>query len=302
MDGKVATPDQMIAELAARQHGVISIRQLRKAGISDDAVRARTIAGRLHRVHRGVYAVGHRGGSALGRGMAAVLAVGQGGREAGVPLDRWGAALSHRTAACLWELLPHDDGPVDVVVPGNGGRMKRAGIHLHRSSALLSSEVTLRRGIPVTTPARTVADLRAATAAGRPGSLSPPELRKAIRQADVLGLPLAASDRGDRTRSDLEADFLKLCRRHRLPPVEVNVRVGRHLVDFLWREPRLVVETDAYRYHRGRTAFRDDKRRDLDLRRMGYQVVRLSEEQLNEEPELVAEILAAELSLRSAGN
>jgi very-short-patch-repair endonuclease len=198
--------------------------------------------------------------------------------------------------------VPYDGGPVDVIVPGDGGRKKRVGIRLQRSTSLVPSEVTLRQGIPVTTPARTIADLRRAYSAHRPGALSERELRKAIRQADVLGLPVAGELLGDRTRSDLEADFLSLCRAYGLPAPQVNVRVGRYLVDFLWRERRLVVETDGYLYHRGRTAFQDDKRRDLELRRMGYAVVRLAEEQVNEEPELVAEILAAELSLRSAGN
>jgi very-short-patch-repair endonuclease len=234
--------------------------------------------------------------------MAAVLAVGRGSRVGGAPLEHWGAAVSHRSAAGHWQLLPHGKGPVEVVVRGAGGRVGRLGIRVHRSISLDASEVILRHRIPVTTPARTLADLRAANAARRPGALSARELRTAIRQADVLGLPLAATEQGDRTRSDLEVDFLRLCRAHRLPPPEVNVRIGRYLADFLWREARLLVETDAYRYHRGRTAFQDDKRRDLELRRMGYEVIRLSEQQVNEEPERVAETLAAELRLRSAGN
>jgi very-short-patch-repair endonuclease len=86
-----------------------------------------------------------------------------------------------------------------------------------------------------------------------------------------------------------------------LPP-EINVRIGPYLVDFIWRERRLVVETDAYRYHRGRAAFRDDRRRDLELRRLGYEVIRLSEEQVNEHRELIAETVAAALENGSAGH
>jgi very-short-patch-repair endonuclease len=145
--------------------------------------------------------------------------------------------------------------------------------------------VTLCRGIPVTSPARTVADLR--------GAVSRRELRKAMRQANVLGLPIGEESGGDRARSDLERDFLRLCRRHRLPPPEVNVRIGRYLVDFLWQDQRLVVETDGYRYHRGRAAFQDDRERDLDLRRLGYQVLRLSERQIDEEPERAMAALAS---------
>jgi len=117
------------------------------------------------------------------------------------------------------------------------------------------------------------------------------ELRKAIRQADVLGLPLEENMRHDRTRSDLERDFLWICKTWRLPYPEINVRVGPYLVDFLWRERRLAVETDGYGYHRGRQAFRDDRRRDLDLRGRGFEVIRLSEEQVSDEPKQVAKIL-----------
>ncbi len=122
------------------------------------------------------------------------------------------------------------------------------------------------------------------------------ELRRAIRQADVLGLPIGSPPERDRTRSDLERDFLRLCRRHRLPAPEVNVRIGRYLVDFLWRERRLVVETDSYLYHRGEAAFEDDHRRDFGLRQLGHRVVRVSGGQLEEEPGRIARGIADELS------
>jgi very-short-patch-repair endonuclease len=116
-------------------------------------------------------------------------------------------------------------------------------------------------------------------------------VRRAIRQASVLGLPLGGDVGHDRTRSDLERDFLRICRRHRLPTPEVNVSVGTYLVDFLWRDRHLAVETDGYGYHRGRQAFRDDRHRDLELRARGLEVVRLSEEQVTDEPGRVAEVL-----------
>jgi very-short-patch-repair endonuclease len=296
MGRKVARADMSVAKIAGRQHGVVSIGQLRAAGIGDEAVRKRLIASRLHRVHRGVYAVGHSALSPKGRWLAAVLAIGRGaGGEGGLVLTYWGAAVSHRSAACLWELLPTTDGPVDVIVAGDSGRAKRAGIRVHRSLTLVATDVILRHGIPITTPARTIADLRLATSEGRPGALPAQELRRAIRQANVLGLPVDAKSNGDRTRSDLERDFLRLCRHHRLPPPEVNVSVGAYLVDFLWRKRRLVVETDSYLYHRGEAAFQDDRGRDLVLRGLGYEVVRLSEHQINEEQDRVAETLAAVL-------
>ncbi len=114
----------------------------------------------------------------------------------------------------------------------------------------------------------------------------------------MLGLPIGDQSAigpgpgDDRTRSDLELDFLQLCRRHRLPTPEVNVGIGSYLVDFLWRGRQLIVETDSYIYHRGEEAFQDDRGRDLEFKRLGYEVIRLSERQINEEPSQVGEVLA----------
>jgi very-short-patch-repair endonuclease len=297
MERKVARHDQRIAAIAELQHGVVSVGQLKRLDIGEKAIRSRVAAGRLHRIHRGVYAVGHSALAPEGRCLAAVLAVGRGPHGGGQVLQRWRAAVSHRSAAALWGLLPLAQGASDVIVVGYGGRARRAGIRVHRSLSLTPADVTLRGGIPVTTPARTIADLRRAVSVGRPGSVSARELRRAIRQAGVIGLPVG-DEGGDRTRSDLEGGFLLLCRHHRLPEPEVNARVGPYLVDFLWRDRRLVVETDSYLYHRGKQAFQDDRGRDLELRRRGLQVLRLSERQVEEEPARVAEVLAAALGGR----
>jgi very-short-patch-repair endonuclease len=291
MGRKVAKADALIAKIAAQQRGIVSVGQLYDLGLGERAVRVRVDAGRLHRLHRGVYAVGHSALSPEARWLAAVLAVGKGPhRGGGSVLGYWRAAVSHRSAACLWNLLPVADHPAHVIVGGNGGRARRDGIRVHRSGTLKPADVTLRGGIPVTTAARTISDLRLAALEGLPSAISSRELRKAIRQANVLGLPIDESAR-DRTRGDLEQDFLLLCCRHGLPAPEVNERVGPYLVDFLWRERRFVVETDSYLHHGGREAFQGDRGRDLDLKRLGYEVLRLSERQIDEEPETVAEIL-----------
>jgi very-short-patch-repair endonuclease len=300
MDRKVAKPPGVaVAMIAKQQYGVISIGQLRRCGISEDAVRARVALGQMHRVHRGVYALGHLALPPEGRWMAAVLAIGGRPGDGGSVLDHWGAAVSHRSALSLWDLLPTGRASVDVIVSGYGGRARRDGIRVHRSLTLVDRDVTLHREIPVTTPARTVADLRAAIATRRRVAIPERELRKAVRQANVRGLPVAPRDARVRTRSDLEADFLRLCRRHRLPPPEVNVRIGPHLVDFLWRERRFVVETDSYLYHRGEVAFQEDHARDLDLMRRGFEVLRISELQLDEESAPVVEVLTEKLAAGS---
>jgi very-short-patch-repair endonuclease len=101
-------------------------------------------------------------------------------------------------------------------------------------------------------------------------------------------------------RSDLEGDFQRLCRERGIPAPEVNVRVGRLTVDFLWRRERVAVETDSYAYHRGQIAFQDDRARDLELRRRGLDVRRYSELQLNESPAAVAADLREALGLAFA--
>lgn len=299
MGVKVARPGLRIAEIAEKQHGVVAIAQLRRCGFGRKAIEHRVAEGLLHRVHRGVYVVGHSALPPEGFWMAAVLALGGGPQGGGMVLEHWGAAVSHRSALSLWDLLPPKQGSADVVVAGGGGRARRAGIRVHRSLSLVPGDVTLHRGIPVTTPRRTVADLREALATRRRGAPSDRELRKAIRQASVLGLPIGRGDAKVRTRGDLEGDFLRLCRRHRLPPPEVNIRIGPYLIDFLWRQRRFVVETDSYLHHRGELAFREDRARDLDLMHRGFEVLRISELQLGERPAQVAEVLVAKLALAS---
>jgi very-short-patch-repair endonuclease len=308
MRDKADTAEWRIARIASRQHGVISARQLLTSGLTRDGVMRRVHAGGLHRMHRGVYAVGYANLAIETRWMAAVLACGnvvpQPNHASEPPpapttrsvLDHWGAVLSHCSAAVLWRLLPSADGRVDVSVSGIGGKMKRQGVHVHRSRTLTPEMVTSHRGIPVTTPARTIADLRrAASTRGCPAAIAPWELRRAIRQAGVLGLSIGSEVSPDRTRSELERLFLKLCRQHGFPAPEVNVWVGSLEVDFLWGDRRLILETDGYRYHRGRAAFEDDRDRDLRLRTLGYEVIRLSYRQVVDNPEQVAAVLKTRL-------
>jgi very-short-patch-repair endonuclease len=211
--------------------------------------------------------------------MAAVLACGD------------GAVLSHVSAAALWGLLRPVDGPVDASTSARSGRALRVGVRLRRCTTLTGASITERFHIPVTTPARTIEDME--------GEVPPHLVRRATRQAELAKYRLGPRIKGDRTRSDLERDFLRLCRRHGIPTPEVNVKVGRWTVDFLWREQRIVVETDFYDYHRGRVAFQDDRARELELRRRGFAVHRFSEEQVNERPEEVAADLRDALGLAS---
>jgi very-short-patch-repair endonuclease len=278
-----------VAAIASRQHGVVSTQQLRGAGLSKRAIDARVEQGHLHRIHRRVYAVGHPGLSREGRWMAAVLACcGHGDVEAG------GSFLSHRSGAALWGLLPGNRGPVHVAIIGENGRARHRGVRVHRPRTLEERMTSRRWGIPVTGPARTISDLRLAKPTR--GGATPAELRRAIREASVLGISLGRPLPPDRTRSELEHLFLDLRATHGLTAPKVNSKIAGIEVDFVWPDRRLVVETDGYRFHRGRPAFDEDRRRGLLLRSAGYEVIRLSHEQVTIEPESVAAALRERLA------
>lgn len=275
MGKESASRDRRIARVAARQHGVITTAQLAAVGLGRTGVSRRAAAGRLHPVHRGVYAVGHECLSDEGRWLAAVLACGK------------GAVLSYVSAAALWGMLRPRQGPVEVSVAGDPGRRRRIGIHLRRCPTLTPEQVTRHRGIPVTTPVRTIVDIRR--------TLPRRKVRQAVRQAEVLGLPIGEAPEHDRTRSELERLFLQLCSRNTLPQPEVNATVGPLVVDFLWLKQKVIVEADGYRYHRGRAAFEEDRSRDVQLKTMGYEVIRLTYTQIVDRPRSVVRALRVAL-------
>lgn len=279
MGNFLSTSDARIAVIAGCQHGVVTTAQLAEAGIDKFGIHRRMRAGRLHRLYRGVYAVGHRSVSWRGRWLAAVLAAGD------------GAALSHASAAALWEFLRPIQGPVHVTVGAAARRSSRPGLRIHRSRTLRSSHITLRYGIAVTTPARTIEDIR--------GIVAPWLFRRALRQAELAGHRVPYLGTVRRTRSDLELLFLGLCDDHDLPRPLVNRRVAGRRVDFFWPDHRLVVETDSWDYHRGSVAFEDDHDRDLALRARGIATRRYTGDQLEAAPDAVAADLRDALGLAS---
>jgi hypothetical protein len=261
-----ATPDSRVAEIAARQHGVVTIGQLAECGCDRWVVQRRVRAGRLHRLHRGVYAVGHTAVSLRGRWLAAVLASGE------------GALLSHRSAAALWGMLSTSAPKIDVIVPAASGRRSTETIRIRRGKR----EGTEHLGIPVTSPRCTLDDLAAA-------KIPRWQLRKAMEVAEKLGEPV--TPRGP--RSPLEEAFLKLCGDDE--PI-VNGTVEGFEVDFHWPGARLIVETDGHEHHGTRAAFERDRARDQTLTAAGWTVLRFTYLQVLEEPARVRDVL---LSVRS---
>jgi hypothetical protein len=272
---------------------VVGWAQLRELGVSAVQIARWQATGRLHHVHEGVYAVGHRALPSGGAQFAAVLAGGP------------GAARSHASAAAHLGLRPSRASVVDVMVPRSGERA-RDGIRFHRPTIFGRQDVRVSDGIPTTTVARTLVDLA--------GVVRFEPLEIAVEQAERLGVldvkaiadVLARISRprgvrnlrrclgaerldGSLTASRLERDFLALCKGAGLPLPLVNQRVevapGQWLkVDFLWPAHRLIVETDGWQFHGTRAAARRDRRRDRQLRAAGYRVERFMWDDVRDDP------------------
>ncbi len=289
--------DIRVAEVAARQHGVVSYAQLRVAGLTRDAIAHRSTHGRLTRLHHGVYLAGPITDS-FTELSAALLACGP------------TAALSHHAAAALWELRPPRPGPIHVTV--SSGRPRHRGIIVHRSS-LRPDEVMCRHGLALTTPARTLIDLAALLPCRETErTVEAAMVRHLTTDRDLLGEAHAAGPRRGvgalrailadldtpaLTRSEAERRLLGLVRKAGLPHPVANARLGPFEVDLLWPRERLVVEVDGYAFHAGRQAFERDRARDAALQVAGHRVLRVTWRQIVREPHRVVATLAAGLSL-----
>jgi hypothetical protein len=281
---------------------VVSLGQLKLAGLGKAAVAKRVRAGRLYRIHRGVYAVGHSHLTGYGRTMAAVLAYGP------------KAVASHRTAGGLQGLREDSSPKTDISLPLQSAR-SRPGIVAHSTPTLRAADVTTRHGIPCTTVARTLLDLA--------GVVPRRQLERALEQAEVLrvfdleaiedvlahangrhgagvlrGLLPELCDEPGITANDLEDRFLELCRAAGLPRPGINqwipVDDGPPIrADFVWRARRLIVETDGWGSHGTRHGFERDRRRDQRVRLAGWEPVRFTRRQVLREPDWVTATTAA---------
>ena len=285
----------LIADLARRQHGVVAVWQLWPLGFTDDQVQYWAKTGRLHRIHRGVYAVGHVRITRLGRWLAAALAHGP------------TAVLSHRTAAAVWGLL-RSRATAQVTVVARG-RRRRPGIALHQVDVLDACERDAVDGIPVTTVGRTLLDL----AAG-----ADPLLDRAIEESEHLRLfDLTAIDElttpgragvrrlrralaiyrpatGDE-RSLFERRVYGAVVDDDLPAPSVNVFVLGAERDLVWLDHKFVVELDGP-WHEGTAARIRDPQRDAALQLDDWNVLRVAQHWFDTDPAGVLQTIRGFLS------
>jgi hypothetical protein len=265
-------------------------------GIGADAIARRIAARRLHPIHRGVFAVGHRVRTRESTWMAAVLAAGP------------DAVLAFRSAAALWRI--RQSARIEVIAPR---RLRRPAMTTHRI-LLADDEVTVEAGIPVTTPARTLFDLAAV--------VTEQHLKAAFDEAEVRRLTSPVSldallerypgRRGTRAvervlhhhhlngravpTSVLERRLLALLDAHDLPLPSIN-RLGDHgEIDATWPDHCLIAECDGFATHGTRQAFEDDRAKDRDLVVAGWRVIRLTWRQLTHDPDTIARQLSALLN------
>jgi very-short-patch-repair endonuclease len=289
-----------LAEIAKGQHGIVARSQVEAVGLSAKTIDRWARKGRLHRIHPGVYAVGHEAITVRGRWMAAVLASGS------------GAVLSHRSATALWGVWGSGAGETHVTVPRHTASRRLIKRHF---GALPVDEVTIHDGIPVTSAARAVLDLAADK--GEPAAESALREMEYLRIYGPLSLPTLLArhphhrgaaivrgcvrrlqdDPGGRLRSPLEELFLPFLDAHRIPRPRLNhwLSVGeeRFQVDCYWPEALLIGELDDFKSHGTHRAMGKDRRRDRRLLTASFRVVRITEAQLRTEPtELAADLRA----------
>ena len=292
----MSATDAVIASFADRQHGRVAAAQLVAAGVSRTAIKRRAADGRLRRVHRGVYAVGHAHASLNGSWMGAVLAIGP------------HALLGLRDAAALRDLRAAGSrSRVDVLVPG-GSRRHRRGIAVFASSTVHPDDCTEVDGVPVTSAERTIVDLadvlderglrRVLERAERTRALDHHALRAAIarnrgRHGLRTLLPLLAQDHalGAAAESELERRFFDLVREHGLPAPVPGATVCGYVVDAYWPEAGLVVELQGYEFHSGRETFERDHRKLAALRRHGIEVLPLTHGQVTADGRETADLI-----------
>ena len=294
-------PDDRLARLAAKQHGVFTIAQAREVGLSRSARRHRLTKHDWHEVSGGVYRLRGAPVTWSMRLFAAVATIGA------------SAAASHRAAAQLYGIPGFTENWIEVTAKrGAHSPYRTARLHATRMPA---SHVRLVDNIPTTSVARTLFDLA--------GVLHPGRTERALDNclAHHLLTPeaawrvyheLASSGRaGGRIfrqlleargsgyvapASELERLFLEIVAAANLPIPKRELNVGDSdrwigRVEFVYPEARLLIEIDGRLYHTALLDRAHDRDRDNALMAAGWRVLRIDYEMLTKTPDRVAQLV-----------
>jgi hypothetical protein len=291
---------QKLANLAARQYGIVTRDQLAELGYTDRMVDHALQTGRLQAWHRNVFAVGHGGLSPHGLCMAAVMFRGE------------GALISYQSAVWLWGLERRLEIPVNVSVRWRGHSQDAIG--LHHCPALRGEDLSKTEGLPVTAVPRTLLDYASTAKQYR--------LEAAIDRADRLDLldpgaidRITEEVRGHRgrrrlqdaigiyretgfTRSGGEKRMLAALADAGIPRPAVNIFIEGYELDFYWEREHFAVELDSWEHHRGRRSFEEDRKRQEELAMADIEIIRITGTRLKHEPSRVAIRIAEHLDRR----
>lgn len=261
--------DLIIARISGLQKGVVAVGQLVAAGVTADAVKVRVARGSLHRLFRGVYLVGHDRPAPEQWRMAAVLAAGE------------GAALSHHSAAAQYGIGSQLVLPVHVLAAARRRRRRYLVTHETREPF----DVVLWRGIPTTTPLRTLQDLSEVLPRERfESALARARVARLLSDEDLHALTQRRSGRSTPipdevppfTRSEQERRLLRRITAAGLGTPGVNEEIEGAERDFVFPEHRIILEVDGP-HHDLPHVKRADARRDATAAAAGWTTLRAAD-------------------------
>lgn len=306
------TNDLRIASLAAEQHGLVTRDQLLRAGLARSTIWRRRSTGALVPVGSRTFRLPAVANTHDGAVLAACLDV--------------GGVASHETAAWLHHLIERPP-RIHVCVPRHGpwtAPTPPPGVVVHSSTDLPVGDITLRRGIPVLSVARTLMSLGALVPAGltqealaevlavacERGQASERwlfwllERRRIQGRVGTIAFEEALAERVQLgpTESWLERETLRILGDAGLPLPRVQQRVDRRgrfvgRVDFRYDDAPVIVESLGYATHRSRADLERDTRRANMLTLAGNVVLQFGYDQIVRDPASVAGDVADALGL-----
>ena len=278
------SPDELIAQIAARQHGVFTKDQALGAGFSLAAIRHRRESRRWKTLYPGIYAIAGSTATWHQRVIAVTLL--------------YDGVASSITAGRVQGLLDGGDAPIHVTLPPGQKRRRRRGIVVHEA-ALTRTDIRWIDNIPVTRPERTLVDLAAVLperaleaaldVAVQLGLATIPKLYCYIDERNLGNLPGMKTLRkllDDRAKGAMHKELERIFRRKlkaaKLPEPVRQFPVGRYHVDFVYPQQQIAIELDGLGGHFSAEQFRRNKRRDNQIVLAGFDLFHFGWEDVND--------------------